>query len=257
MKLYGIFIGIDRYEDRRINSLLYARSDAEVFYETVEGSLSKNEAQLSLLVDQQATRRGILELIGERLPRLVTTEDIVLLFFAGHGTPETEISIDNVARYIVTYDTNYDSIFATAIDMERDLTRLIERIPAKLIVVFLDTCFSGKSGGRTFEGPNLAKYRAGWRDGAKLPDLDLGEGRVILAASDSNELAREDSTLKHGVFTFFVLNTLTSNGSQWVSLNVLYETVSQRVREYTKGRQHPIMNGRVRMAGLPSFAARQ
>jgi uncharacterized caspase-like protein len=251
MKLHAAFIGINSYKDKRINSLRFARSDAEDFYTTVEKGLSKNETSLSILTDKQATKQNILELIGEQLPRRVVADDIVLLFFAGHGTPEIDTSINNLSRYLVPYDTKYDSIFATAIDMEHDLTRLITRIQANLIVVILDTCFSGQAGGRTFEGPTLAKYKVDWRSSFKLSNLQIGEGRIILSASDSNELAREDSILEHGVFTFFMLQTLTNYASDWISLNTLYDEVSQRVRNYTKGRQNPVMNGRVKMARLP------
>lgn len=251
MKLHGAFIGLNSYKDKRISPLNFARADAESFYKAVEDGLPKNETRLSLLVDKQATKQNILELIGERFPRNASSDDIVLLFFAGHGTPETDASIDNISRYIVTYDTKYDRIFATGIDMELDLNRLLKRISARLIVVIMDTCFSGQAGGRTFEGPNLAKHRANWRTSIKLSNLDLGEGRIILSASDSNELAREDSTLGHGVFTFFILQTITDHSATWISLNTLYDTVAQRVREFTKGRQNPILNGRIRMARLP------
>lgn len=256
MKLHGAFVGINSYEDKMIRPLRFASADAESFYNRLSQALPKNETHLSLLTDKDATRQNILELIGERLPRIAVADDLVLIFFAGHGAPETDDSVDSVSRYIVAHDTKYNSIFATGIDLEADLTRLIKRIQAKLIVVFMDTCFSGQAGGRTFEGPRIAQHRANLRAGLELSKLDLGEGRVILSASDSNELAREDPTLQHGVFTFFVLQTLENHGSDWISLNSLYETVFQQVHDFTKGRQNPIMNGRVKMAKLPVLSVR-
>jgi uncharacterized caspase-like protein len=251
MKLHGAFVGINSYEDRRIAPLNFARADAERLHTAFESGLSKSETNLSVLVDKQATKQNIFELIGERIPRRTTSKDVVLLYFAGHGTPETDGSIDRVSRYIVTHDTKYDYIFASGIDMEVELNRLIRRISAGVIVVMLDTCFSGQAGGRTFEGPILAKHRAKSRAAVKLSNLDLGEGRIILSASDSNEVAREDVTLGHGVFTFFILQTLTDYSSNSITITTLYESVAKRVSEFTRGRQHPIINGRSNMAQLP------
>jgi len=255
VKMHCVFIGIDLYKDKKINSLRYAKADAEKFYHQVIGSPVACEAHIQLLTNQQATKQKILKVVGETLPRNVARDDPVLLYFSGHGSPETSNSPDRVARYLVTYDTEYESIFATAIDLERDLTRLIERIPSNLIVVLLDTCFSGRAGGRTFEGPNVRASRASWRESFKLADLKLGEGRLLLAACDDDEVAYEDPTLKQGVFTYYLLQALTAShtSESWISLNALYEKTSQNVHAFTMGRQTPIMNGRMKMACLPLF----
>jgi uncharacterized caspase-like protein len=252
MKMHGVFVGINSYSDKRISSLRFARADAEDFFTAANKSLLEPEKNLQLITDDQATKQFIFLTIGERLARQAAQEDLVLLYFAGHGTPETEETIDKVSRYIVTFDTDYENVFATAIDMEKELVRLIERIQSKLVVTIMDTCFSGQAGGRTFEGPNLARYRADWRGQLTFSNLDLGEGRVILTATDSNELAREDSSLGHGIFTYFLLQTLTSPAEEpLISLGALYERVYNKVREHSRGRQHPVMNGRVKMARLP------
>ena len=41
------------------------------------------------LYDEDATRQGILTLLGERAPRIAGPEDLVVIFFAGHGQTET------------------------------------------------------------------------------------------------------------------------------------------------------------------------
>lgn len=255
MKLHGVFVGINQYQDRNISSLKYARVDAQNFYKKVLGSLSASDINLQLLIDKQGTKQKILKVIGESLPRVVSKDDLVLLYFAGHGSPETSGYVDTVSRYLITYDTEYASIFATAIDLERDLTRLIERIPGNLIVVLLDTCFSGRAGGRTFEGPLLRQSKSGWREGIKLSDINLGEGRVILAACKDTEVAYEDPSLGQGIFTYYLLKTLTDPdvAEPWISLNTLYEKVSQSVHFFTQGRQNPVLNGRLSLARLPIF----
>jgi uncharacterized caspase-like protein len=262
MKLYGIFIGVDNYADPYIPRLNYARADAKSFYELVMESLDPSECHLQLLVDIQATKLAVAKAIGEDLSRMSNENDIVLLFFSGHGSPETSGSIDKVSRYLILHDTDYNSIFATGLDMERELPRIcFERIRAGLVLVFVDACFSGHSGGKTFRGPQFEteRMKQGIRTAApiKLSEMDLGEGRLIMSASDDDEVARESHELRHGVFTHFLIDTLASQTSKdkYISVPTLYDQVSDRVVAYTKGRQHPILNGRTRLGRLPMFVS--
>jgi uncharacterized caspase-like protein len=258
MKLYGVFIGIDNYADPHIPTLSYAKSDAEHFFRLVEESmrLSSSAYQLKLLTDTQATKQSVLKVIGEDLSRVVEEDDLLLLFFSGHGSPETAASIDKTSRYIILYDTEYESIFATGLDMERNLHAMcFDRIRARHIVLFVDTCFSGRSGGRTFEGPHLLRWRSkqGLRGPIRLDAMQLGEGRIIVTACDDNELAREYAELGHGVFTHFLLETLAPRTSEEQSISIpkLYDVVSEKVIAYTHGRQHPVLNGRTKLGRLP------
>ncbi len=252
MKLYGVFVGVDTYADPHINDLSYAHADAKSLYELARQSLDPDECQLQILTDSTATKQTIMKSIGEDLSRLVTKDDIVLLFFSGHGSPEMYGSIDKISRYLVLHDTDYYNIFATGLDMERELPRIcFERIRAKLILVLVDTCFSGLAGGKTFRGPQLAKYR-----GVKLNQMELGEGRLIMTASADDELAREYKKLGHGVFTHFLIETLTdvSYKEPFISIPILYDVIVRKVMAYTKERQRPTLHGKfIGSASLPMF----
>ena len=258
MKLHGVFIGINKYSDPRISSLRYAKTDAEQFYWAVTKSgLTSDQINIQLLTDAEATRPAVLRAIGEVLPRTVRDQDLVILYFSGHGSPETSAVPDGVSRYLITHDVDYANVFSTALDMERDLSRLIERIPSALIIVILDTCFSGRGGGRTFEGPLLRQSRTGWRISTRLSELNLGEGRVIMAACDDDEVAYEELSLGHGVFTYYLLRALTAQDTLDISVGIssLYDTVAQQVNTFTQGRQNPVLNGRVSLARLPLLRA--
>ncbi|WP_069804231.1 caspase family protein [Thermogemmatispora onikobensis] len=268
MKFHAVLVGINRYQDARISALQYAASDAERFYGQLASSLAAEDLSLQLLIDEQATRKAIVTVIGEHLPRQASRDDVVLLYFAGHGSPETGNLPGSFSRYLIAHDTEYDAIFATGLDLEYDLIRLLQRLPARLVVVILDTCFSGRAGGRTFEGPILRSQRARLRGPGspalvppRLSDLPLGEGRIILAACDDDEVAREDERLHQGVFSYFLLQVLSGaetaatgageSRERTISLSTLYERVALAVVTFTGGRQHPVLNGRLSLARLP------
>ena len=118
--------------------------------------------------------------------------------------------------------------------------------------------FSGRAGGRTFEGPRLNEWRSRLRGPVPLQALELGAGRVIIAAADDTEVAREEVALRHGVFTHFVLRTLEEAGATGATIGVheLYQRVAASVRAHTHYRQHPVLNGRMTSAQLPTFVFR-
>jgi uncharacterized caspase-like protein len=258
--LCGVFVGIDQYADPRISPLTYAKADALGMFELVRKAFGPvgMTPQLTCLVDADATRDAVVRAIGEDLSRAVEEKDVVLLYFAGHGSPETSGSIDLTSRYLVLHDTDYDAIFATGLDLERELPALcFNRLRARLIVVFIDACFSGRAGGRTFQGPHLlrARLRQGVRGPVKLSQLELGEARVIITACDDDELAAESPELEHGVLTYYLIEELTLRDGQDAAVTVsrLYDVVSSKVAARTRGRQHPVLNGRDRQGRLPRF----
>lgn len=255
--LYAVLVGINKYKDPDIRNLNYACADVVALGKLIEERIDPAERQVRLLLDKEATKRNLMVAIGEDLPRTATgSEDVILLHFSGHGSPETEASPDEVTRYLIPHDTEYGNIYSTGIDMEREMPRWFERIcNPKLVILFIDACFSGRIGGRTFEGPTLSRIRSKFRSPISLKTLDLGEGRLMISACDDDQTAGEDQNLGHGIFTYYLINTLSQfNANQnTISLHAIYDKVAQHVRAYTNGRQVPVINGRSRFAQLPSF----
>jgi uncharacterized caspase-like protein len=256
--LHLVAVGIDQYKDSSIAPLRFARADAEAFGAMFERGIHPTERQVTYLLDGDATHDAIRDVIGEQLVRTaVEHEDVVVMYFAGHGSPETDGSPDRASRYLITHDTQYEKVYATGIDMERDLPRWFNRLPdPRLIVMFLDTCFSGRAGGRTFEGPGLKHARAEHRSASpvSLKSLELGEGRIMISACDDDEVARESSDLGHGLFTHALIQSLRSaRDDDTISIAELYDRVARDVRLLSKGRQCPVVNGRNRAARLPLF----
>lgn len=248
--LYGVFIGIDQYRDPQIPLLQCCAQDARRFQQIVSDRLAETDRQTWLFLNETATRTNIMHLIGSELAGRAQPDDMVLLYYSGHGSPEITNTVDTMARYLVPYDTDYDAIFATAIDLERDFLTLSRRIQSNWVLILLDACFSGKAGGKTFDGPWLARSPGR----LSLKNLAVGAGRAILTACDEQEVALEAQRLGHSVFTFFLLQTLTNSRlGKTLGVGELYEQLSQKVSQYTQGRQHPILNGRLVGAKIPLF----
>jgi uncharacterized caspase-like protein len=80
-----------------------------------------------------------------------------------------------------------------------------------------------------------------------LDRIATGKGRVILTASGANEVSGEDDDLRHGVFTYFLLEGLRGKADtdrdSIITVDEVYRYVSREVPRATGQEQHPVKKG--------------
>ena len=138
--LHVVGVGIDRYSDDRIPDLRFARSDAEQWVSLFKESAFARDVRSYLLLDEEATRVRIMDLLGVRLPLSVDEDDVVIVYFGGHGSPERDVRHDSTARFLVCHDTDKGSLFSSGMDVVHDLSRVLERIRVRVVLFVLDAC---------------------------------------------------------------------------------------------------------------------
>ncbi|HYE94535.1 MAG TPA: caspase family protein, partial [Terriglobales bacterium] len=251
---WAVVIGVGEYEHRTIPKLRYATKDAEAVYQflTTQGGYPKeNVLLLTDTTAQKPTLVNIKRALGDFLARRAGRDDMVLIYFAGHGAPEVDaggIEADGLSKYLIPRDGDPDSLYTSALPMD-EIQRIFARVQAERIVMLLDTCYSGTAGGRTFA---RASTRATGINDQFLERLTRSRGRVIITASGPNEVALELPELGHGVFTHFVLEGLRGkadrNKDSLVTVSELYEYVEDQVDATARragGRQRPLMKGEI------------
>jgi uncharacterized caspase-like protein len=249
---YAVIVGVGRYESPAIPSLRYSVADAESMYKVLIDSGEYKKENVLLLTDRterKPTLRNLKYALGTFLARAAGKDDTVIVYFAGHGAPEVDrrgIESDGLAKYLIPSDADPDDLFSTAMPMD-DLQTIFGRIEAERVVVFLDACYSGAAGGRTFAARST---RAGAVDDLFLERLTRSRGRVIVTAARPNEVSVELPELGHGIFTYYLTEGLRGAGDLnrdgIVSLQELYEYVEQQVVRKSRavgGKQHPLMKG--------------
>lgn len=141
-----VVIGIDRYESympRLINAKNDARGVAKVLVDSYGFKIS------AALYDEEATRDNIAAAIQEGLKDgsgssgKVEEDDLVVIFFAGHGETERIPSGDNIG-YLVPVEAPPESGRSAMITMSqvRDWTKLL---PCRHLLIIFDSCFSGSA----------------------------------------------------------------------------------------------------------------
>ena len=208
MSILAGFIGIDCHDDPRIRDLSGAARDATALWAMFSDSLEDLNA--SLLVDSQATRAGVDALLAGTLDA-AGGDDVVLLSFAGHGTPD---------HRLVMADTQYDAVPESTINMG-DLARRFKESDARAVICLLDCCFSGGAPARVLDdAPNV-------RDIGTPLSAVVGNGRFLFSACNVNELALEDSGSRHGLFTKAVLESLQAARAPVSILGIVDDVVRQ------------------------------
>lgn len=77
----------------------------------------------------------------------------------------------------------------------------------------------------------------------------MGKGKIILTASGVNEVSEEKNNLRHGVFTYFLLEGFRgyadTDRAGLITVDEIDRYVSERVPEATNNTQHPVKKGSV------------
>lgn len=187
-KSWAVVIGINKYE--KWPELEYAVNDAK----SVKKCLEKLGFDVIALMDSDATKHNILQLLGDKLPHQVQKEDKVLIFFAGHG--QTEEVGGHQYGYIIPVDGELHNYYSSAISMTQ-VREISRRIPAKHIYYVIDACYSGL--GLTRSGLRFSPFMEGYLK--KVTSLRAVQ--MITAGGKGEQVLEVDG---HGLFTKYFLS---------------------------------------------------
>lgn len=236
-KRYAVVVGINDYSGTGAWDLLFCAADAEAFYEALVTYCEYDPEYITLFSDGQHEkarepfRSDILDSLSSMCSR-ATEEDSILFFFAGHGTRDTKDS------YLLTKEFRAQVIADTSIPMEK-INDYLHQSKARFKMRFFDACHSGRIGARTtLVGPDIGKHF-----------LVEAEGWTTLAACKEDQLAHEDPSLGHGIFSYCLVKGLSGEAAmpqQSVTLDSLISYTITSTIEITKDRgleQTPVTGG--------------
>lgn len=194
--LHVAVVGINRYDDPLLR-LKHAVPDAQGLAARLgkASSPAYGSVKTYRLIDGQASRAGILGLL-ETL-RAAAPQDVVVLYFAGHGT------LAGNDWYFLPADAD-PAAFAVSGPMQRmgfsstELQASTARLRAQRIVVLVDACRSGALVDTVTYGLDRRQFKEASRQ----------SGIHLLAATQRDQDAIEFDHLGHGAFTYMLLQAL-------------------------------------------------
>ncbi len=243
-KLWAVVVGVSSYRNlNKEQQLQFAHRDAQDFAAFLRspngGGFPAN--QITLLLNQDASVSAIRSALGTALPRSVEPDDVVVIFFAGHGVVEGERD-----GYLLAHDSDPQNLYATALPIA-ELDRIItERIHARSVILIADACHAGKLGwtSRATEAQTMVN-----RYLDEVGKSGKGVLRILGSRADQRSYESEQWGGGHGVFTHFLLKGLKGEADKdkdgVVRAAEILEYLSDTVPKETKALQHPRAAGSI------------
>lgn len=243
-RLWAVVVGVSQYRflaDEQ--QLQYAHRDAQEFAAFLRSPNGGGfpSSQLTLLTNEKATLSAMRSALGTMLPRSVEPDDVVVIFFAGHGVVESETE-----GYLLAHDSDPQNLYATALSVQ-ELDRIVtQRLKARTVILMADACHSGQLGwaSRSTEQQILVNRY--------LDEVGKsGKGVFRLLASRADQKSFEDKRWGggHGCFTWFLLEGLRGRADRdhdgVVRAAELMDFMAEAVPKATQSLQHPRYAGNI------------
>lgn len=258
--LYAVMVGVSDYKGDELD-LKYAAKDATDISNAVSGAAKKllnTDGKEHVFMYNLTTAKERYQLPGknsikkilEEIGKKATANDILLIFFAGHGVMTGDD--EKKQFYFLTADASTLSSTSAVKDVGISTTELVEwmkpqNIKAQKRILIFDACNSGQAIN------DIAGKELGVRNDDKaqqikaIDKLNEKSGLFILSASASNQSAYEMGRYSQGLLTYSLLKAIKQrpdiledgkylNVSSW--FNAAEKTVSEISKE-NGARQEP------------------
>ena len=244
---WALVVGISKFHASQLDpkhsiDLDFSAKDARDFAALlVDKNYGRFKSEnVKVLTDDQATRVQIMYGLSW-LAENAQKDDLVVIYVSSHGSPR-EADVAGVS-YVITYDTDLSEagLYATSLPMVDIVSAVQNRIKAQRAAVFLDTCFSGS----VVAGAKALTFERGGVSNETLERFRQGVGRVIVTASQANEISYESKNLRNGFFTYYLIEGMKlSNGRAPITqvYQHLKDRVLEAVRAEKKKSQTPAMS---------------
>ena len=229
--LHVLAVGINKYQNAAYN-LNYAQPDAYSFVEKLneKSKIIFKDVNRVEIYDEEATKENIAKGFKAMIAR-AKPEDVFMFYYAGHGTLD---EANNDEYYLVPTDITKlygdpAQLHARGISAT-DIRGFLTQIKSQKQIVLMDACHSGGA-------VKSLSTRAVASDEKAMVQLARSSGVVMIASSGTKQLATEFEALKHGVFTYALLEALdgkADNGDRKITVNELKQYMEERVPELTK-----------------------
>jgi hypothetical protein len=197
---YGLIVGIDKYRDDEIQDLDNPVKDAQQLYQILVSKYNFQKENIKFI--KNATREDIIRNLDE-LGNLVTKDDNLLIFYAGHGWWDAEAS----NGYWLPSDA--DSDVKTNWFRNSTLVDYLKEIDSKHTLLIADACFGG----------SIFKTRSafGSREKAYEKLYELPSRKAMTSGTLTKVPDRSS-------FTRFLIQRLRENNEEYLSSEQLFSS---------------------------------
>ena len=190
---YAIVIGIEDYR-QALPRTDFATQDARIVADYLVKAMGYPEENVVTLLNHRAAKSDFEKYFEKWLSNQVEKESTVFIYYSGHGAPDPKTG----SAYLVPYDGDPSFIAETGYSLAR-MYDALGKLPAKEIIVALDSCFSG-AGGRSVIAKGTRPLVMNLQN-----DTVLSANMTVLSASAGDQISSTYDEKGHGLFTYFML----------------------------------------------------
>ncbi len=252
--LYLVVLGSEKFKDKEYD-LAYAVKDANDLAKTMSGSKSFNKIEIKKLYNQSFSPDSVKNL--KQFFSKATVNDVVMVFFAGHGFLDTDLSY-----YFPTYYTDFTDPKINSVSYN-SFEKLFKEMKPIRKLMFIDACFSGevdedvniemnapknikkdstrsvKMTGSTFSQNTVMEMSK-----SIFSDLRQNSGVTVISSAGGTEEAFEGEKWNNGLFTHCLMEGMANfaadeNHDKKITLSELQKFVSEEVNRLSDGKQTP------------------
>lgn len=223
---YAIVIGIEQYR-QKLPKADYALADAKVVTQYLTKVMGYPEENIVTLTNENATKSDFEKYFEKWISNNAEKDSTIFIYYSGHGAPNTKTG----DAYLVPYDGDPSFIEQTGYPL-RKLYGVLNKLPAKEIIVVLDSCFSG-SGGRSVIAKGARPLVMNLQN-----NMVLSKNITVLSASLGDQTSSSYDEKGHGLFTYFLLkgmkneDVFSQDGS--VRINELFGYIKPQVERIAR-----------------------
>ncbi len=226
----AVIIGNKNYQGATPH-VAYALNDAQLMRRYVEQTLGYRPG--NILYYEDATLTNLKVLFGDLLNTNGKLKDLikpsrsdVFIFYSGHGAPDP----NSRTGYLMPVDADVNRLPLTGYSLDMLYTNL-SKLDARSVVVVIDACFSGESGGGEMLIVNASPI------GIRInnPANRLGENAAVISASDAQQVASWYPEARHGLLTYYFLKGLQGSADKDQDGNITLFEMEQWLTDTSEG----------------------
>lgn len=247
-RVSAVIIGISNYEWMR--DLDYGVGDATEFESFLRANIPADELNVKPLVGPDATWRNIRTAIYDAAAA-ASASGTLLVYFSGHGSLEIDFA-GAIDAYFVPQDARPDTI--TDLIPHDDVLDLISKTKAGNKILISDSCFSAvslkapsqavpASAGKSkslmkIDRPTLIQEAISRKSEWNTTSTEV----LWFSSSDSGEVSYESRSLRHGIFTNYLLDPAAATPATRSYKN-LRDFIKGKIVDLHEGVQSPELFG--------------
>lgn len=208
-KTYFLGVGVDEYENWPV--LHNAVRDVQTIVALLQSEYGVAAENVRLLLNEEATEANIIQAF-EALAEQVTSEDSLLVYYAGHG------HLNKLGRgFWVPVDAPHDQVFRYV--RNTTIKDYIGDIPSLHTLLISDSCFSGSLFSGRGRNSDLAADEL-----ARLPS------RWAICSGRHDEVVADGPTDGHSPFAESIIDVLQNNERPSITAGFLVNQIIEQTR---------------------------